>query len=84
MNLKIKLLGIVSLLLLFTAVNFAQEMTEEQWQSEMTSYKNKKAALESESNALKTDIDNLKAMNLRILKNALTNYIRLLAQLEMM
>ncbi len=32
MNLKLKLLGIVSLVLLFTAVNFAQEMTEDQWE----------------------------------------------------
>jgi hypothetical protein len=66
MNLKIKLLGIVSLFLLLTVVNFAQEeMTEEQWESEMTAYKNKQVALETEIAALKTDIDNLKAMNLQ-------------------
>jgi hypothetical protein len=66
MNLKIKLLGIVSLFLLLTVVNFAQEkMTEEQWESEMATYKNKKAALETEIAALKTDIDNLKAMDLQ-------------------
>ena len=66
MNLKVKLLGIVSLLLLLTAVNFAQEeMTEEQWESEMAAYKNKQAALETEISALKTDIDNLKAMELQ-------------------
>jgi len=66
MNLKVKLLGIVSLFLLLTAVNFAQEeMTKEQWESEMTAYKNKQAALETEISALKTDIDNLKAMDLQ-------------------
>jgi hypothetical protein len=66
MNLKIKLLGIVSLFLLLTVVNFAQEeMTEEQWESEMATYKNKQAALETEIAALKTDIDNLKAMDLQ-------------------
>ncbi len=66
MNLKIKLLGIVSLFLLLTVVNFAQEeMTEEQWESEMAAYKNKKVALETEIAALKTDIDNLKAMDLQ-------------------
>ena len=66
MNLKVKLLGIVSLLLLLTAVNFAQEeMTVEQWESEMAAYKNKQAALETEISALKTDIDNLKAMDLQ-------------------
>jgi len=65
MNLKLKLLSIVSLLLLFTAVNFAQEMTKEQWESEMATYQNKKAALENEISALKSDIDNLKAMNLQ-------------------
>ena len=65
MNLKIKLLSIVSLLFLFTVVNFAQEMTTEQWESEMATYQSKKAALETEINALKSDIDNLKAMNLQ-------------------
>jgi hypothetical protein len=67
MNHKIKLLGIVSLFLLFTAVNFAQEeeMTKEQWESEMAAYKNKQVALETEIAALKTDIDNLKAMDLQ-------------------
>jgi peptidoglycan hydrolase CwlO-like protein len=67
MNLKLKLLGIVSLVLLFTVVNFAQEqeMTKEQWESEMTTYQNKKAALENEISALKSDIDNLKATNLQ-------------------
>lgn len=66
MNLKVKLLGIVSLFLLLTVVNFAQEeMTEEQWESEMAAYKNKQAALETEIAALKTDIDNLKAMDLQ-------------------
>jgi hypothetical protein len=66
MNLKLKLLGIVSLFLLLTVVNFAQEeMTEEQWESEMAAFKNKKVALETEIAALKTDIDNLKAMDLQ-------------------
>ena len=66
MNLKIKLFGIVSLFLLLTVVSFAQEeMTEEQWESEMATYKNKQAALETEIAALKTDIDNLKAMDLQ-------------------
>lgn len=66
MNLKLKLLGILSLVLLLTVVNFAQEeITEEQWQSEMTTLKSKQAALTSEVAALKADIDNLKAMNLQ-------------------
>ena len=66
MNLRLKLLGIVSLLLLFAAVNFAQEMTEEQWEAEMSFlYKIRKTALENEISALKSDIDNLKAMNLQ-------------------
>jgi len=66
MNLKIKLLGILSLVLLLTVVSFAQEeMTEEQWQSEMSALKTKQASLTSEVAALKADIDNLKAMNLQ-------------------
>lgn len=66
MKLKIRLLGIISLVLLFTVVNFAQEeMTEEQWQAEMQSLKAKQTALNSEIAALKADIDNLKAANLK-------------------
>lgn len=65
MNLRIKFLGILSLVLLFSVVNFAQEMTKEQWEAEMKSYTNKKAALENEISALKSDIDNLKAMNVK-------------------
>ena len=66
MNLKIKLLGILSLVLLLTVVNFAQEeMTEEQWQAEMSSLKTKQASLTSEVAALQADVDNLKAMNLQ-------------------
>jgi nucleoid-associated protein YgaU len=66
MNLKFKLLGILSLVLLLTVVSFAQEeMTEEQWQTEMSALKAKQASLTSEVAALKADIDNLKAMNLQ-------------------
>lgn len=66
MKLKIRLLGILSLVLLFSVVNFAQEkMTEEQWQAEMQSLKAKQTALNSEIAALKADIDNLKAANLK-------------------
>lgn len=66
MNLKVKLLGMLSLVLLLTVVSFAQEeMTEEQWQAEMTALKSKQAALTSEIAALKADIDNLKASNLQ-------------------
>jgi nucleoid-associated protein YgaU len=66
MNLKIKLLGILSLVLLLTVVSFAQEeMTEEQWQAEMSALKTKQTALTSEVAALQADVDNLKAMNLQ-------------------
>lgn len=66
MKLKIRLLGILSLVLLFSVVSFAQEeMTEEQWQAEMQSLKAKQTALNSEIAALKADIDNLKAANLK-------------------
>jgi len=66
MNFKVILLGIVSLVVLFAGVNFAQEeMTVEQWEAEMRSYQNKKAALQTEIDALRSDIDNLKAMNLQ-------------------
>jgi len=46
-------------------VNFAQEeMTEEEWEAEMSRLKAKKDALMSEINTLKLDIDNLKSQDL--------------------
>jgi nucleoid-associated protein YgaU len=66
MNLKLKLLGMLSLVLLLTVVSFAQEeMTEDQWEAEMSALKTQQTALTSEVAALKADIDNLKAMNLQ-------------------
>ncbi|BDQ04272.1 LysM peptidoglycan-binding domain-containing protein [Ignavibacterium sp.] len=62
---KLNLIGILSLLFIFSAVSFAQEMTEEQWEAEMSRLKAKKDALTQEINALRSDIDNLKAMNLQ-------------------
>lgn len=62
---NIKILSVFALLVIFSAVSFAQEMTKEQWQNEMNSLKAKKSALTNEINALRTDIDNLKAMNLQ-------------------
>lgn len=62
---NIKILSVFALLVIFSAVSFAQEMTKEQWQNEMNSLKAKKTALTNEINALRTDIDNLKAMNLQ-------------------
>jgi nucleoid-associated protein YgaU len=67
MNLKIKLLAMFSFVLLLTVVSFAQEeeMTQEQWETEVASLKSQQASLTSEVAALKTDIDNLKAANLQ-------------------
>lgn len=62
---KINIYGILSLVLLFAAVSFAQEMTVEEWQAEMNRLKAKKDALTTEINALRTDIDNLNAMDLQ-------------------
>lgn len=64
---KLNLIGILSLLVLFSAMSFAQqeEMTEEQWEAEMNRLRAQKDALTMEINTLRTDIDNLKAMNLQ-------------------
>lgn len=52
-------------LFLFAGLAFAQEeMTEEEWESEMSRLKAKKDALVSEINTLKLDIDNLKSQDL--------------------
>jgi nucleoid-associated protein YgaU len=62
---NIKFLNVFALVVLFTFVSFAQEMTKEQWQNEMNNLKAKKSALTTQVNSLRTDVDNLKAMNLQ-------------------
>lgn len=62
---NIKILSVFAIIALFSALSFAQEMTKEQWQNEMNSLKAKKSALTNEINALRTDVDNLKSMNLQ-------------------
>ncbi len=52
-------------LFLFAGLAFAQEeMTEDEWEAEMSRLKAKKDALMSEINTLKLDIDNLKSQDL--------------------
>ncbi len=56
------ILALISLVLLLSVVSFAQqeeEMTEEEWQAEMTRLQENKTSLLNEIDALKTDIDNL-------------------------
>jgi peptidoglycan hydrolase CwlO-like protein len=63
MKLTKYILSLLSLVLLMSVVSFAQEreMTEEEWQAEMTRLGEKKTSLLNEIDALKSDIDNLNA-----------------------
>lgn len=64
MKLSKYILSLLCLVLLFSMTSFAQqekEMTEEEWQAEMTRLGDQKASLTTEIEALKTDIDNLNA-----------------------
>ena len=63
MKLTKYILSLLSLVLLVSVVSFAQEreMTEEEWQAEMTRLGEKKTSLLNEIDALKSDIDNLNA-----------------------
>jgi len=63
MKLTKYILSLLSLVLLVSVVSFAQEreMTEEEWQAEMTRLGEKKTSLLNEIDALKSDIDNLSA-----------------------
>ena len=63
MKLTKYILSLLSLVLLLSVVPFAQEreMTEEEWQAEMTRLGEKKTSLLNEIDALKSDIDNLNA-----------------------
>ena len=63
MNLAKYILSLLSLVLLLsiTAVAQQQEMTEDEWQAEMTRLGEQKTSLSNEVDALKSDIDNLNA-----------------------
>jgi nucleoid-associated protein YgaU len=64
MKLTKYVLSLLSLVLLLSIVSFAQEerdMTEDEWQAEMTRLGEMKVSLTNEIAALKTDIDNLNA-----------------------
>jgi len=63
MKLAKYILSLLSLVLLLSVVSFAQEreMTEDEWQAEMTRLGEKKVSLLNEIDALKADIDNLNA-----------------------
>lgn len=62
MKLNKSVLGIFALLILFSANILAQdtELTEDQWQAQITSLRAQKKSLASEIASLKTDINNLK------------------------
>ncbi|MEJ2195392.1 MAG: LysM peptidoglycan-binding domain-containing protein [Ignavibacteriaceae bacterium] len=63
MNLAKYLLSLLSLVLLLSVTSVAQqqEMTEDEWQAEMTRLGEQKTSLTNEVDALKSDIDNLNA-----------------------
>ena len=63
MNLTKYLLSLLSLVLLLSVSSFAQqeEMTEDEWQAEMTRLGEQQSSLNNEIDALKSDIDNLNA-----------------------
>jgi nucleoid-associated protein YgaU len=63
MKLSKYILSLLCLVLLLSMTSFAQqeEMTEDEWQAEMTRLGDQKASLTTEIEALKTDIDNLNA-----------------------
>lgn len=53
-------LGVLTLLLFFSAQTFAQEMTVDEWEAEMARLKAKKQSLTNEINDLRGTVDNLK------------------------
>ncbi len=61
------LIGVFSLLLLFSVVTFAQEkdMTKDEWQAEMTRLTDQKASLQKEISSLQSDINNLKSKDIQ-------------------
>jgi Uncharacterized protein containing LysM domain len=60
-----KFLSVVSLLLFISASTFAQEMTKEEWQNEMTRQKAKLESLTKEVGTLQSDVNTLKNTKLQ-------------------
>lgn len=56
---------VASLLLFISASTFAQEMTKEEWQNEMTRQKAKLESLTKEVGTLQTDVTNLKSTKIQ-------------------
>lgn len=66
MIIKKFLLSILSLVFLFSVNIIAQEeMSSEEWEAEMNRLKARKQALEQEINSLRSDIENLNAMDIK-------------------
>ncbi len=63
MKLSKYLIGVFSLLILFSVVTFAQEkeMTKDEWQAEVTRLQTEKESLTKEDSSLKADIASLKS-----------------------
>ncbi len=63
MKLSRNLIGVLALLVLFSASVFAQEkeMTKDEWQAEMTRLQTEKESLTKEIASLQTDVNNLKS-----------------------
>lgn len=61
MKLTQYLLGVFSLLLLFSFTAVAQDMSTEEWEAEMSRLRSQKQSLTQEINSLKSDIENLKS-----------------------
>lgn len=65
MEFKKYLISFFSILFLLSVTVVAQEMTEEEWEAEMTRLKDKKESLTKEINALQNEVNNLKATSLQ-------------------
>ena len=66
MEIKKYLISFLSVLFLLSVTVFAQdEMTEEEWQAEMTRLKDKKESLTKEISALQNEVNNLKATKIQ-------------------
>ncbi len=80
MKINKSVLGIFALLLFFSANILAQdtEMTEEQWEAQMTNLRAQKKSLTSEIASLKTDINNLKNTKVESYSNCMNKLYSLL------
>ncbi len=84
MKLSKYLIGVFSLLMLFSVATFAQEkeMTKDEWQAEMTRLQTEKESLNKEISSLQSDVATLKSKNIQSYEDCMKELYQMVGATE--